>query len=30
VDIGLVDLVTRYALSHGFNVIVEGILRADH
>lgn len=21
---------TRYALSHGFNVIVEGILRADH
>jgi hypothetical protein len=30
VNIGLVDLVTRYALSHGFNVIVEGILRADH
>jgi hypothetical protein len=29
-NIGLVDLVTRYALSHGFNVIVEGILRADH
>ena len=22
--------VTRYALSHGFNVIVEGILRTDH
>jgi predicted kinase len=29
-NIGLVDLVARYALSHGFNVIVEGILRADH
>jgi len=29
-NIGLVDLVTWYALSHGFNVIVEGILRADH
>lgn len=29
-NIGLVDLVTRYALSHGFNVILEGILRADH
>jgi hypothetical protein len=30
VNIGLVDLVTRYALNHGFNVIVEGILCADH
>ena len=29
-NIGLVDLVTRYALGHGFHVIVEGILRADH
>lgn len=29
-NIGLIDLVTRYALSHGFNVIVEGIFRADH
>jgi hypothetical protein len=30
VNIGLIDLVTRYALNHGFNVIVEGILIADH
>jgi hypothetical protein len=29
-NIGLIDLVARYALSHGFNVIVEGILCADH
>jgi predicted kinase len=29
-SIGLIDLVARYALSHGFNVIIEGILRADH
>jgi hypothetical protein len=29
-NIGLIDLVARYAFSHGFNVIVEGILRADH
>jgi predicted kinase len=30
VSIGLIDLVARYALSHGFNVIIEGILRTDH
>src|SRR5580700_11390185 len=30
VNIGLIDLVTRYALNHGFNVIIEGILIADH
>ena len=29
-NIGLIDLVARYALSRGFSVIVEGILRADH
>lgn len=29
-NIGLVDLVTRYALRHGFHVILEGIFRADH
>jgi hypothetical protein len=29
-NIGLVDLVTRYALNRGFNVIVEGIFRIDH
>jgi len=29
-NIGLIDVVARYALSHGFSVIVEGILRADH
>lgn len=29
-NIGLVDLVTRYALGHGFNAIVEGIFRSDH
>jgi hypothetical protein len=29
-NIGLVDLVARYALGRGFHVIVEGIFRADH
>ena len=29
-NIGLVDLVARYALSHGFNAIVEGIFCTDH
>jgi hypothetical protein len=29
-NIGLVDLVARYALSHSFNVIIEGIFRTDH
>jgi hypothetical protein len=29
-NIGLIDLTARYALSNGFHVIVEGILRADH
>jgi predicted kinase len=29
-NIGLVDLVARYALSHGFSVIIEGIFRTDH
>jgi hypothetical protein len=29
-NIGLIDLVTRYALSHGFHAIVEGIFPADH
>ena len=29
-NIGLIDLTTRYAISCGFHVIVEGILRADH
>ena len=29
-NIGLVDLVARYALGCGFNVIVEGIFRSDH
>jgi hypothetical protein len=29
-NIGLIDLVTRYALDHGFNTLVEGIFRADH
>jgi predicted kinase len=28
-NIGLIDLVARYALSHGFHVIVEGIFYAD-
>jgi hypothetical protein len=30
VNIGLVDLVARFALGRGFHVIVEGILRAAH
>lgn len=29
-NIELVGLVARYALNHGFNTIVEGILRTDH
>lgn len=29
-NVGLIDLVARYALGHGCNVTVEGILRADH
>jgi hypothetical protein len=29
-NIALVDLVARYALSHDFNAIVEGIFRTDH
>jgi adenylylsulfate kinase-like enzyme len=29
-NIGLIDLTARYAVSRGFHVIVEGILRADH
>ena len=29
-NIGLVDIVARYALGHGFNVILEGIFRTDH
>jgi predicted kinase len=29
-NIGLIDLVARYALDRGFHVIVEGIFRADH
>ncbi len=29
-NVGLVDLTARHALSSGFHVIVEGILRADH
>jgi adenylylsulfate kinase-like enzyme len=29
-NIGLIDLTARYALSCGFHVIVDGILRADH
>jgi hypothetical protein len=28
VNVGLIDLVTRYALDHGYHVIVEGILDA--
>ena len=30
VNVGLVDLMTRYALGHGFSAIVEGIFYADH
>jgi chloramphenicol 3-O-phosphotransferase len=29
-NIGLIDLTARYALDHGFHVIVEGILCASH
>lgn len=29
-NIGLIDLTARFALSRGFHVIIEGILRADH
>jgi hypothetical protein len=29
-NIGLIDLTARYALDHGFHVIVEGILYASH
>ena len=29
-NIALIDLVARYALSHGFNAIVEGIFSTDH
>ena len=29
-NIGLIDLTARFALDHGFHVIVEGILYADH
>ncbi|MFJ4879465.1 AAA family ATPase [Streptomyces sp. NPDC088745] len=28
-NIGLIDVVARYALEHGFHVVVEGILYAD-
>jgi predicted kinase len=28
-NIGLIDTVARYALDHGFHVIIDGILRAD-
>jgi hypothetical protein len=30
VNIGLIDLTARYALDHGYHVILEGILRADY
>lgn len=30
VTIGLIDLTTRYALDHGYHVVLEGILRVDH
>lgn len=29
-NVGLIDLTARYALDHGFHVIVEGILYASH
>jgi hypothetical protein len=29
-NIGLIDLVTRHVLSHGFNAILEGIFSTDH
>ncbi|HYH12079.1 MAG TPA: hypothetical protein VD789_06965 [Thermomicrobiales bacterium] len=28
-NIGLIDITTRYALNHGYHVVLEGILRAD-
>jgi predicted kinase len=28
-NIGLIDVVARYAISHGFHVIIDGILQAD-
>ena len=28
-NIGLIDITTRYALDHGYHVVLEGILRAD-
>jgi predicted kinase len=30
VNIGLIDVTARYALDHGYHVIVEGILNRDH
>lgn len=30
VNIGLIDTMARYALDHGYHVVVEGILYADH
>lgn len=29
-NIGLIDLVARYSLNHGYHVIIEGILYASH
>jgi chloramphenicol 3-O-phosphotransferase len=29
-NIGLIDLTARYALNHGFHVVIDGILYADH
>ncbi|MBE3000597.1 kinase [Nocardiopsis sp. HNM0947] len=29
-NIGLIDLTVRHALAHGYHVVLEGILRADH
>ncbi|OLT24933.1 kinase [Nocardiopsis sp. CNR-923] len=29
-NIGLIDTIARYALDHGYHVVVEGILYADH
>jgi hypothetical protein len=30
INIGLIDLTARYALDHGYHVILEGILCSDH
>lgn len=30
VNIGLIDLTARYALHHGYHVVLEGMLRADY